>query len=134
MTAISFILNFIFTECIFAFGSTLMIIGFMGNTAENEVTRYILSVFLVVWIVIILLSEVLSTFVNHKFVWVLNAILLSDILITVIGRSNDSQVALISIVSTVIILILSNITAYIKRKDEPATWKKQAWNGKTDEL
>jgi len=62
-----------------------------------------------------------------------NVILGLDLLFSFFFAFGDASI-ISSIVCDLVLLVLINTTAYIKRKNEPVTWKKQAWNGKIDKL
>ena len=88
---------------------------------------------LICFLLLIIFSVILSCFKKSKWIIMGNVILGLDLLFSFFFAFGDASI-ISSIVCDLVLLVLINTTAYIKRKNEPVTWKKQAWNGKIDKL
>lgn len=118
---LNYVLNFLFEEPFFAFGSSLRIIGIFGHLSEGSEREFVF-VILLLWMLLIPILEVLSTFFDHRFVWGLNVILVFDIVFSLISHMSFLR-TIIAVAASLCVMILTNITKQKKSQDGSAIVK-----------
>ncbi len=118
---LNYVLNFLFEEPFFAFGSSLRIIGIFGHLSEGSEREFVF-VILLLWMLLIPILEVLLTFFDHRFAWGLNVILVFDIVFSLISHMSFLR-TIIAVTASLCIMILTNITKQKKLRDGSAIVK-----------